>query len=188
MADEFEAYRPALGDPYPADWSEITDFAFSTNLHLLRAKQAIVNGSDREAEYVVERDYRCTFKVDGRDHEIVVPSGMLTDLASVPRLARWAVGRVGPHLEAAIIHDFLFIAWQDVSVDGTPRQPREQDFKFANAMMQAAMTAAGVPRWKRTVIGIAVSSFVARGVFDDADPEPRYVRPVAAVGEDTEAA
>jgi hypothetical protein len=91
-------------------------------------------------------------------------------------------------LEAAIIHDFLFIAWQDVSVDGTPRQPREQDFKFANAMMQAAMTAAGVPRWKRTVIGIAVSSFVARRVFDDPNPEPRYVRPVAAVGADTEAA
>jgi len=187
MAADFEPDRPELVDPYPATWSTIGDFLFATDLHLTRAKRAIVAGNDREAEYVVERAYRCTFTVDGKAREVVVPAGMLTDLTSVPRLARWLVGRVGPHLEAAILHDFLFIAWQDVLVDGEPKRPREADFRFANETMQLAMATAGVARWKRALIGFAVSSFVARGVFFAPNPEPRYVRRIDAAPPDAAA-
>ena len=187
MAEDFESYRPIFADPYPAAWSTIADFVFATDLHLTRAKRAIVAGSDREAQYIVERAYRCTFTVDGEARELVVPAGMLTDLTSVPRLARWLVGRVGPHLEAAILHDFLFIAWQDVRVDGAPKQPRREDFAFANEVMEAAMAAAGVARWKRALIGFAVSSFVGRQVFFGPNPEPRYVRRTDAAAPDAAA-
>ena len=40
--------------------------------------------------------------------EVRIPQGLLTDLASVPRGFRGIVGRVGPHLEAAIVHDFMY--------------------------------------------------------------------------------
>ena len=63
-----------------------------------------------DANYVVGEEYSASVTVtgpgapsDGR-LKIAVPKGMLTDLCSVPRLARWLVSRVGPHLEASILH------------------------------------------------------------------------------------
>ena len=62
--------------------------------------------------YIVDQDYTVSFDVDDVEKTLTVPRGMLTDLASVPRVARGRVGKVGPHLAASIVHDFLFIAWQ----------------------------------------------------------------------------
>lgn len=36
---------------------------------------------------------------------------MLTDLATVPLLFRSLIGSAGPHLEAAIVRDHLYVAW-----------------------------------------------------------------------------
>lgn len=168
----FEPYTPAIDNPYPGDWREITDFEFLDDLYIARARDAISDGAGREAEYIVSAEYKCACKVDGKRLEIAVPSGMLTDLASVPWAARGLVGRVGPHLEAAIIHDFLFIAWQDIA----GWQAREDDFRFANELMLQAMIAGGVGFAKRNAIFAAVSSFVARWTYDEPNAKPRYVR------------
>lgn len=39
---------------------------------------------------------------------IRVPAGFVTDLASIPRLARWYVSRDGDHTKPAIVHDYLY--------------------------------------------------------------------------------
>ena len=171
MAD-FEPYVPEIQNPYPDDWTEITDFSYDTHLYLARAKKAIVGGDGRESEYIVAAEYICSCKVDGQPWEIRVPSGMLTDLASVPWAARLIVGRVGPHLEATIVHDFLFLAWQDIPDHGA----RNEDFRFANEVMRQAMIAAGVGFLTRNVIFLAVSSFVGRWVYEASNPGTRFVR------------
>jgi hypothetical protein len=93
----------------------------------------------------------------------------------VPRVARWLVDRVGPHLEAAIVHDFLYIAWQDVAGGGA----REEDRRFADELMRVAMESAKVGATSRFVIHNAVRSF-GRRAYEEPN-ERRYWRPDAAV-------
>ncbi len=149
----------------------ITDFEYVTPLWLYRSATAVQFRSGKaDADYVVARPYTVHFKLDGDERVITVPQGMLTDLASVPAAARSLVGRVGPHLEASIVHDFLYIAWQDLP--GV--EARKDDRDFADELMRVAMIKAKVGWFKRTLIHSAVRLagwFVYRG----ANPEPRYV-------------
>jgi hypothetical protein len=168
----FAPYDPVVRNPYPEQWETVSDFSYDTDLYLARARKALVDGRNREAEYIVAAEYRCSCRVDGRPWPIVVPSGMLTDLTSSPRVARAIVNRVGPHLEAAIVHDFLFLAWQDLPGHGA----RRSDFRFANVVMREAMAAAGISVVVRSLIFATVSSPVAWQTFIGANPKPRYVR------------
>ena len=94
-----------------------------------------------DADYLTGRPFLCSWKAPGHDwQQIAVPAGLITDLTSVPRGLRGIIGRVGPWLEAAILHDYLYIAWQDVPGRG----PRRADRRFADRMMRAAMREAGV--------------------------------------------
>ncbi len=170
----FQPYNPVVpSDLYPNDWSTISDFSYDDHLYLARANKAIASSRKRETQYLVAADYRVSFRIDGQQQRtaITVPSGMLTDLASVPRLARPLVGRVGPHLEASIVHDFLFLAWQDIPGHGA----RKKDFHFANEVMHQAMIAAKVGGVGRTIILAAVSSFVGWWIYEEPNKGPRYV-------------
>ena len=71
---------------------------------------AVQHRTGENAEFIVAADYPIRYKLDGVERRIVVPGGMLTDLSSVPTLARTIVSQVGPHLEASIVHDFLYVA------------------------------------------------------------------------------
>lgn len=75
---------------------------------------------------------------------------MLTDLASVPAVFRVFVSRTGPWLEAAVIHDFLTIAW--ITLDGNGTKHRR---KFADEIMRAAM-APRISRFSRRLIHAAI--------------------------------
>lgn len=169
---EFEPYNPDIKKPYPDSWKKITKFKFINNLYLARAKKAIVSGGNREAEYIVAGTYACSCEVDGKNWNIEIPSGMLTDLASVPALARPLVGRVGPHLEAAIVHDFLFVAWQDLDHPHATRN----DFKFANEIMRQAMISAKVGFFRRNAIMLAVKSAFAFRAYKKPNPGARFVQ------------
>jgi hypothetical protein len=168
----FVPYDPVVRNPYPDNWQIVSEFSYDTDLYLARARKALVDGSNREAEYIVAAEYRCSCRVDGRPWQIVVPSGMLTDLTSSPWAARQIVNRVGPHLEAAIVHDFLFLAWQDLPGRGA----RREDFRFANLVMREAMAAAGIGLPVRTLVYAAVASPVGWQTFVGENPKPRYVR------------
>ncbi len=153
---EWESYTPQFENPYPGQPPlQITDFIYQTPLHLCRCTKALELNAGSKADYVVSRPYTVLFTLDGVDTGITVPEGMLTDLSSVPWFARWFIGRVGPHLEASIVHDFLYIAWQDLEGQGA----REPDRKFADRLLRAGMKAADVSSWKRWIVYLGVRLF-----------------------------
>ena len=98
-----------------------------------------------DVDYVLADSYATavTVKPEGGgeavDLPLAVPAGLLTDLSSVPRWRRWLVGRIGPHLEASIVHDWLYVAWQVEGLEPTARK-RE----FAEDVFLAVMRKAGV--------------------------------------------
>ena len=152
-----------MPNPYPEPgWRTIRDFRYLDPLILYRSAEAVRTGSGREADYVVGRDYRVTFMVDGVDREVVVPEGMVTDLASVPRAFRWYAGRVGPHLEASIVHDYLYVAWQDLKGRGA----KEIDRRFADDLFLTAMLEAKMRKPKAWALYSAVRIFGAKAYRD----------------------
>lgn len=141
--------------PYPPKWTEMSEVQFDTDLVLVRLKDTVRTREGEDADYVVGADYTIRLHVDGTVWGITVPRGLITDLTSVPAPLRVIASRVGPWLEAAIVHDFLYIAWQDVP----GLRPRDRDRAFADLVMLRAMEAAHVGYVKRQLIYAAVRAF-----------------------------
>ena len=161
-----ERTRPDIPDPYPDPWNTISDFHYNSRLELGRDPEALMITASRESCYMTLADYTVDFLVDNRRCLLTVPAGMLTDLTSVPRIFRNAVGRVGPHLEAAIVHDYLYIAWQLLPY----REARTKDWKFANAVMFAGLKAAKVGWFQRRLIRVALlAPYVSWSTFKQRD-------------------
>lgn len=166
--------KPQIENPYPHDYKgeTIENFKYETPLVLRREIEAVkMRGGKDDAEYVVGADYVVSFNLKGEVNKrtIKVPRGMLTDLSSSPRAAWALVAPVGPHLEASIVHDFLYIAWQDLG-----RQPQSNDWLFADNVMQAGMVEAGVEKSQIVMIYAALRGF-GWPVYKKPDPLPRYI-------------
>ena len=73
---------------------------YRTALHLVRGRAAFRPG-------VV---FRTAAPFDVRLHGLTfrVPAGTTTDLASIPRAWRWLFDRLGPMLEASVVHDAAY--------------------------------------------------------------------------------
>ncbi len=163
-------YVPPMENPYPEPgWKRIDRFRFLSDLLLLRLASRGVLNVPREAQYIVARDYTAGYDLDGATRYVTVPAGALTDLASVPAPARAYIGRVGPHLEAAIVHDFLYRAWRDLP--GV--EPTDDKRLFADQVMLAGMRAVKMET-RATVIFRALRWFGRDAFFGEAI-EPRYV-------------
>ncbi|MEM9247248.1 MAG: DUF1353 domain-containing protein [Pseudomonadota bacterium] len=134
--------------PYPEGSTGVRSLTYRDDLTLLRFKDAARTRTGEDAKFVLGADYRVTW-INGDDipQDIVVPRGLLTDLTSVPPLFRGLVGRVGPWLEAAVVHDYLTIAWRILDGQGTVERRR-----FADDIMWAAMTAAKVGFLRKALI------------------------------------
>lgn len=141
--------------PYPDEWGEVQAVRFLNSIALWRDVRAVKFADGRDALYVLLSNYTVRVVVDGRRHWVTAPKGMLTDLASVPRFARSVAGRVGPHLEAAIVHDWLYTAWQDYPERGA----RKRDKEFADRVFYMGMVESGVPLWQRQAIYQSVRLF-----------------------------
>ena len=160
----------ALPDPYPMKYGKgnsITGFKYQSHLHILRQKQRPGRiGTVREAQYIVGADYAvCYLSNDDAWHTITAPRGTLTDPASIPRPFRFIVGRVGPHLEASIVHDYLYVAWQVKNKRPTDAMRRFSDELYLEAMKEADMVC------KAYLIYYAVR-FGGHCAFYDRNPEP----------------
>ena len=140
--------------PYPDRPDDVVGFKYCDDLYLTRSIKAVRGRKGEDAEYVVAKDYKCRVSMkctSGFDyaHQIIVPKGFLTDLSTVPWYGRWLVSRVGPHLEASIVHDWLFVAWQPKCCY---RLPDEDMRSFADAVFLAAMKEAKVCPFRRWLI------------------------------------
>ena len=165
-----ENYLPEIDNPYPeGGWSEISEFRYQTPLILRREAEAVRTrgNKDKDADYIVGEEYTVSYKLDGQPRQIVVPRGMLTDLSSAPRIAVLAgIRRVGPHLEASIVHDFLYIAWQYLD---PVREARHEDRRFADELFRVGMKRASVNSIRRELIYRAVSWF-GGSLYESEDP------------------
>jgi Protein of unknown function (DUF1353) len=83
----------------------------------------------------------------GTDEFFVVPSGMRTDFASVPRVFVWFLPQYGRYTKAAILHDYL---WRERAAKGTLR------WLDADAMFRRAMRELDVAFLRRWIMWAAV--------------------------------
>ena len=134
-----QTFTPSAS-PYPAPgWKCITGVWFKTDLCLARLKERDPRFGPEE-QYLVAKKYVVCAELDGKTVRVIeVPRGTVTDLASVPPVFRWYVGRVGRHLEASIVHDWLYVAWQQCGL-----APTDDMRLFSDKVMLAAMLASGM--------------------------------------------
>jgi len=88
-----------------------------------------------------------SFTYTGKHETFVVPRGMCTDFASVPRPVIWYLPRYGPYTLAAILHDHL---WRDLAATGQLR------YVDADGIFRRAMRELEVPFLHRWVMWAAV--------------------------------
>ncbi|MCR9068527.1 MAG: DUF1353 domain-containing protein [Rhodobacteraceae bacterium] len=167
---DYKFIRPKFDDPYPAGPLEVKGFAYHNALVLVRFASAVKTRVKEDADYVVAADYAASWiAADGTVTRVVVPRGMLTDLTSVPPGLRWFIGRVGPWLEAAIVHDWLCIAWMTLDGDGSADRR-----KFADDVMLAAMKEARVNIVMRRAIYLAVRAWGWWRYPQQVDPDIKH--------------
>jgi len=132
------------GDPFPAgDVREITDFEYLDELKLVCHATSHV-AKPPESLWQLAADFRVRMRVHpkaGPAFPLVLkaPRGLHTDLASVPELLWSFVGPIGRHLEASIIHDYLYMAWTDFRSIALRR-----DWNFADLVFLVGMRASNV--------------------------------------------
>jgi len=86
------------------------------------------------------------FSYDGRYQRFMVPAGMRTDFASIPRVFAWYLPRYGRYTRAAILHDHL---WEEAHADRI-------DYVDADGLFRRAMRQQGVPFLHRWIMWAAV--------------------------------
>lgn len=101
----------------------------------------------------------------GRDEEIVVPAGFVTDLASIPRLVWSFYPPDGPWVKAAIVHDFLYDTQGDGRWHSKIGVSREKPYSRAESddILLEGMVERDVGRWERFVIWASVRLGGQRG-------------------------
>lgn len=92
---------------------------------------------------------------------ITVPSGFVSDFASMPWAARRILPSFGPWARAAVLHDYLYLT----KGEGGRWTRKQADDMFAEAMAAIARERSdGEPSaWKRSLIHRAVRAFGAGG-------------------------
>ncbi len=160
------ATRPTITplDPYPPNSDfRIVNFRYVDHLQLVRYN-ARPKHSAPSSNWQLAEDYTVEIDIDYRDASgqrkqecwlVVAPRGLYTDLSSVPAFGRWIVSKVGAHLEASIIHDYLYMKWTDDRLDNQ----RFCDWVFADECLRAGIKNLGEFSWfQRFVVNFAVGT------------------------------
>ena len=144
-------------DPFPdGDIRRITDFQYLDELKFVRHAQAHVKKPPLSL-WQLSANFRAHMRVHPKNGDaysltIRAPRGLVTDLASVPKQLWAIVGPIGTHLEASIIHDYLYMAWTDFRGTAVKR-----DWDFADEVFGTGLKASRVR--KRKLIHFAVRTF-----------------------------
>jgi hypothetical protein len=106
---------------------------------------------------------------EGAD-SLAIPAGFVTDFASIPQIAQSLISKLGPHIRAAIVHDYLY--WSQCC------SRHEADAIFGKMMKDL-----GVSLLTRKALYFAVANFGReawhQNAQDRADGLPRVVPPDA---------
>lgn len=120
---------------------KVSDFRYVEPLAVYRKLEG--NGK----LFFVLNDYSVEFRLDGVPIVYTVPAGTPTDFASIPRVVQNIVQVLGPHIEAAVVHDHL------CQIKGP------WPSTVAAAIFNEAMVAAGVQSHRRWLMYQAVLRF-----------------------------
>ena len=126
-------------DPFPTrPVDKISDLEYLDELKFVRHARVHVNKTPRSLWQLPARfRARMTVHLDnGMAFPLTIkaPRGLYTDLASVPDALWSIVGPIGRHLEASILHDYLYMAWTDFRAKAVKR-----DWDFADGVLRAGM-------------------------------------------------
>jgi hypothetical protein len=104
-------------------------------------------------KWTVLREFRVDWHRDGKSsRSFTVSAGFLTDLASVPRIARSIVPQVGRHLQAAIAHDWCLTHEMVFCDRKMTEAEKHQLFRDGSASL-------GVPWLRRNIMYQAVRAW-----------------------------
>lgn len=159
---------------YPNGSVKVLSFHYKSTLHLTRNIEAVRARRGEDANYTLANPYESVVTVQHAndrkttDIPISVPAGFLTDLSSVPWWGRWIVSRVGPHLEASIVHDWLYVAWQQEKKSSADLSDHMR--LFADDVFRRAMKDANVGNFKTWLIYRAVRLGGKKSFIDEDYP------------------
>lgn len=89
------------------------------------------------------------FNEEDKELGVTVPTGFITDFASVPRILWAIIAPTGRHTKAAVLHDYLY------STSSTLNFTR----KHCDKLFLEAMKILGVKKWKRVLMYRGVRLF-----------------------------
>lgn len=81
-----------------------------------------------------------------------MPTGFKTDLASIPRVFRWLIPKVGKHIQPAVVHDWFYV------YGGVTKE--EADQMFLDGMVYT-----NVWRWRRYMMYWGVRANITGGIW-----------------------
>jgi len=126
----------------------VTDFKYWGALYLTRK----VSGDG--SLFYIEEPYSVSFTYRKKSRKLTVPAEFATDLASIPSIVpKWIAQKVASHLEASVVHDYLYKHKQYKKEFGS------LDREFSDNIFLSAMEAAGVGWFKRRMMFRAVRMF-----------------------------
>jgi uncharacterized protein YbdZ (MbtH family) len=152
-------------NPFPdVETKKITDFEYLDELKFVRHAKVHVRKTP-ESLWQLSANFRARMTVHPKKgtpftQKIKAPRGLYTDLASVPKALWNIVGPIGKHLEASILHDYLYMAWTDFR----PKALR-RDWDFADEVLKAGMKASRVRAFQRGLVYATVHSEIGWRVF-----------------------
>ena len=87
-----------------------------------------------------------------------IPRGFVTDFASIPRLARLIIPKLGRHTKASVVHDYLY-QYHNVNVHEADRTYYTYKRKVADDLFLEGMIDLGVRHWKANLMYYGVRAF-----------------------------
>lgn len=169
-------------DPYPDHTVNVETVTFTSDLVLFRPREHFDSSERGQDVYTVGSPLQIRWTGKDCEGSVSVPPSFITDLTSVPPGLRWLVSRAGPWLEAAVVHDFLYVAWQ--TLETTPTEAEKTRYrKFSDDIMFSGMTRAGVRGWRKWCIYLSVRLFGGwtfrdtgkRSFVDATDPRIQHL-------------
>ena len=163
--------------PYPSvSWDKITDVRFDSPLCLCRLTLRPSNNSNSEA--ILFAPFEVSYSLDNRpmqsfkiDRNFItdgssIPGGILCAIARLFGITRWGKG-----LEASIVHDYLYIAWQYLNAGATPKDEYK---RFADEFFRQLLLKCGVGQLGASIRYHASRTCWGWNAFNGGNPNTWY--------------
>ena len=99
---------------------------------------------ENNIRFAVTHNVTSKWTMNGKDYEIVIPAGFVTNFASVPVFFRNIISPLGGHNPVTLVHDYIYTVHNGISRSD------------ADTMLRCACIERGIPKIKAWMIWLAV--------------------------------